>query len=54
MTVNRKPDNGAEIQNDACDQSGIIVRLVIVKSASNEIYQEDYEYNPPHGTKVLK
>ena len=32
----RKPNNGEEIQNTACGQSGIRTRLRIVKSARNE------------------
>ena len=52
--MDRKPENGAEIQNSACRRSGIMIRLRILKSANNE---EEHQYdkeNLPHGTKVLK
>ena len=45
---------GAEIQNDACGRSGILMQLKIVKSAGNEEEREDDEVNLPHGTKFLK
>ena len=35
VEIDRKPENGAEIQNSACGQSGIMMRLRIVKSAKN-------------------
>ena len=54
VAIKRNPDNGEEIQNAACGQSGIIMQLRIVKSVMNEAYQEDDEYNLPQGTKVLK
>ena len=37
----RKPEKGAEIQNSACERSGIIIRLRILKSAKNEENQKD-------------
>ena len=54
MAMYRKPDNGAESHNTAYGQSGITMRLRIVKSTRNKGEQEDYEENLPHGTKVLK
>ena len=39
MEVARNPDNGAEIQNAECSQSGIMMQLRIVKSAMNEADQ---------------
>ena len=54
VTMYRKPENGAEIQNSACGWSGIMMRLSIVKSENNEENQQDDEYNLPHGTKLLK
>ena len=54
VSIDRKPDNGAEIQNATCVRSGIMIRIRIVKSARNEEEQQDYRYNLPHGTKVLK
>ena len=54
VAMDRKPDNGADIHNDAGRRPGIMMQLVIFKSASNEEDQEDDEDNLPHGTKVLK
>ena len=54
VAMDRNPDNGEEIQNAACGQSGIMMQLRIVKSVMNEADQEDDEYNLPQGTKVLK
>ena len=54
VVMDRKPENGAEIQNSACGWLGIMMRLNIVKSAKND---EEHQYdrdNLPHGTKVLK
>ena len=54
VTMDRNPENGAEIHNSACSQSGIMIQPIIVKSARNEEEQEDDKENIPHGTKVLK
>ena len=54
VAMDRKPDNGAEIQNYACGRSGIIMRLRIVNSAKNEEDQKYDRDNLTHGTKVLK
>ena len=34
VSMDRKPDDGCEIQNSACGQSGIMLRLKLVKSAA--------------------
>ena len=54
VTIDRNPENGAEIQNSACGRSEIIMRLRIVKYENNEEEQQDDRNNLPHGTKVLK
>ena len=54
VSVDRNPDNVAEIQNATCERSVIMMRLRIVKSAKNEEEHKDDKNNPPHGTKVLK
>ena len=54
VTMDRKTENGEEIQNAACGRSVIMMRLRIVESERNEEEQEDHEENTPHGTKVLK
>ena len=48
VTIYRKPNNWAEIQNAACGLSGIMTRLGIVDSAKNEEAQQDDEDNLPH------
>ena len=52
--MDRKPENGAEIQNSAYGRSGIMMRIRILKSAKNEEEQQYDRDNLPHGTKVLK
>ena len=54
VAMKRNPDNGEDIQNAECGQSGIIMQLRIVNSVMNEADQEDDEYNLPQGTKMLK
>ena len=39
VTMDRKPENGAEIQNDACGWLGVMMWHRVVKSAMNEAYQ---------------
>ena len=51
VAMNRKSENGAEIYNDACGRSGIMMSLRIVRSAKNEEEQQDDKDNLPHGTK---
>ena len=52
VAIDRKPENGCEIQN-ACDgQSGVMMRLKLVKSDSaEEPFLPNEDLN--HGTKVL-
>ena len=47
-------DNGDDTQNASCRRSGIMMQLRIFKPERNEEYQENDDYNLPHGTKVLK
>ena len=42
VAMDRKPENGADIQNAAYEWSGFVMRLRIVKSERNE---EDKEYD---------
>ena len=41
VSIDRKPGNGEDIQNSACGQSGIMMRLRIVKSEKNEEEHQD-------------
>ena len=55
VAIDRKPENGCEIQNAACGCSGVMIRLKIVKTAEEEnasVVTEDDGNN--HGTNVLK
>jgi Transposase IS4 len=55
ISIDRKPENGCEIQNAACGCSGVMLKLKLVKSAESEnaTVQLD-ERDLPHGTVVLK
>ena len=57
VAIDRKPENGCEIQNSACGKSGIMLRLKLVKNAEAEGegdgLQEDSE-GLIHGCVVLK
>ena len=52
--MDRKPENGADIQNSAYGRSGILMKIRIVKSVKNEEEHQDDRDNLPHGTKFLK
>ena len=55
VAIDRKPENGCEIQNAACGHSGVMIRLKIVKTAEEEnasAVTDDDGNN--HGTNVLK
>ena len=55
VAIDRKPENGCEIQNAACGRSGVMIRLKIVKTAEEEnasVVTDDGGNN--HGTNVLK
>ena len=54
VTMDRKTENGAEIQNSTCGRSGIMMRLRISKYARYEAKQVDDDDNIPHGKQVLK
>ena len=55
VAIDRKPENGFEIQNTVCGHSGVMIRLKIVKTAKEEnasAVTDDDGNN--HGTNVLK
>jgi hypothetical protein len=54
VAIDRKPENGCEIQNSACGDSGVMLRLKLVKTAEAEDQnvQEDGD-SIPHGAKIL-
>ena len=55
VAIDRKPENGCEIQNAACGRSGVMIQLKIVKTAEEQnasAVTDDDSNN--HGTNVLK
>ncbi|KAG7345146.1 transposase IS4 [Nitzschia inconspicua] len=55
VAIDRKPENGCEIQNAACGQSGIMLRLKLVKTAAEEsTTTQVHDEHLLHGTNVLK
>ena len=55
VAIDRKPENGCEVQNAACGRSGLMLRLSIVTTAEHRqgaATTEDGDL--PHGTIVLK
>ena len=59
IAIDRKPENGLEIQNAACGESGIMMALKLVKGgAEDDDEDEEGVYNGnkddvPHGAKVM-
>lgn len=54
VALERKPENGLEVQNVACGRSGISMGLKIVKSADKTAANDDQLYvQLNHGTKIL-
>jgi Transposase IS4 len=57
VAIDRKPENGCEIQNSACGRSGVMLQLNIVKTAKEQAaidQEEGVNNNILHGTKILK
>ncbi|KAI2491610.1 Transposase IS4 [Fragilaria crotonensis] len=57
VAIDRKPENGCEIQNSACGRSGVMLRLKLVKGVDLVGDNDDDAPNEDgllHGTKVLK
>ena len=55
ISIYRKPDNGCEIQNSACSESGVMLRLLLVNS--EEYYHLHIQENNEglqHGNAILK
>jgi hypothetical protein len=55
VALDRKPDNGCEIQNACCGRSGVMIQLKLVKSQQEEegAYLQEDDDGLLHGTKVL-
>lgn len=55
VTMDRNPNNGCEIQNSACRESGVMLHLKLVETAENEAtHVEEEEDGLLLGTRVLK
>ena len=59
MDIYRKPDNGCDIQNSACGESGAMLPLNLVKNIQEEVKAElgqesGNDDDLIHGCKVLK
>ena len=53
IAIDRNPENGCEIQNDADGIFGIITQLKIFKTSSEEFYSTEKHDGLLHGTKVM-
>lgn len=55
IAIDRKPENGCEIQNSCCGRSGIMMRLKLVKTAKEQLthHVEDDKTELLHGIRVL-
>ena len=60
VAIDRKPENGCEIQSAACGRSGIMIRLKLVKTADEEDRQQTEDAAAAddegllHGASVMK
>ena len=55
VAIDRKPENGCEIQNSACGVSGVMLRLKLVRTAQEEnAHLRENKDGLLHGTAVLK
>ena len=50
IVIDRNPDNGLVVQNSACGECGIMMRLNLVKGGS---YHDNVENGVTHGASVL-
>jgi len=54
VAMDRKPENGCEIQDAACGDSGVMIRLKVVKTTKAEEEDDDDSNELPHGMQVMK
>ena len=55
IAIDRKPENGCEIQNSACSESGVLLRLLLVKSEEDShLHTQENNEGLQHGTSILK
>jgi hypothetical protein len=53
VAIDRKPENGCELQNSACGQSGVMLQLKLVVSAEDDAASVTDNAEMLHGTRVL-
>ena len=55
IAIDQKRENGCEIQNSACSESGIMLRLLLVKSEEDyHLHTQENNEGLQHGTAILK
>lgn len=54
IAIDRKPENGCEIQDSCCGKSGVMLQLLVVKTKREQENSLHVEANENHGTAVLK
>ena len=55
IAIGWKPENGCEIHNSACSESGVILRLLLVKSEEySDLQTQENNEGLQHGTAILK
>jgi Transposase IS4 len=55
VAIDRKPENGCEVQNAACGRSGIMLQLQLVTTAYHEVTRDlESKVGLNHGTVVLE
>ena len=55
IAIDRKPENGCEIQNSACSESGLMLRLFLVNSEEDyHLHIQENNEGFQHGTSIFK
>ena len=55
IAIDRKLDNGCEIQNSVCSESGVMLRLLLMKSEEDShLKTQENNEGLQHGTAILK
>ena len=53
--IDQKPENGCEIQNSVCSESGLMLRLLLVKIEENyDLHTQEDNEGFQHGTSIIK
>ena len=55
IAIDRKPENGCEIQNSACSKSRVMLRLLVVKGEEDsDLHTQENNEGLAHGISILK